>query len=66
MILAGDEAILPYIWSENWKLIPMNTVIMDLLLYKYCRICPENIVVDIIASRQNSTFQELQLATFCL
>lgn len=65
-ILAGDGPTLLCIWSKNWKSVPMNTVIMDLLLYKYCRICPDDFAVDMVASGQKTTIQHPELATFCL
>lgn len=53
-ILAGDGPTLLCIWSKNCKSVPMNTVIMDLLPYKCCRICLDNSAVDITASRQKT------------
>lgn len=63
-ILAGNGPTLLRIWSTNWKSVPMNILIMDLLLYIYCRNCPDNSAVDIAASRKKTTVQQPELATF--
>lgn len=63
-ILPGNGPTLLCIWSTNWKSVPMNIMIMNLLLYKYCRICPDNFGVDIIASQKKTAIQQLELATF--
>lgn len=63
-ILADNGPILLCIWNANWKSVPINIEIMDLLLYKYYRIVLITLPLTSLLVGKKTTIQQPELATF--